>query len=96
MKLRLRTSILATVFSMAIVGCSSGPLQSGRLDNAEEHITRAQAQANQPILANETLGTATAFLATVKDNKFRLTEQELARYEMLLKRSKMVSGEINR
>ena len=95
MKLQFRTSFLTAIFSVAMIGCSSGPLQSGRLDNAEEYILRAQEQINQPILANETLGTANAFLATVKDNKFRLSQAEKTRYELLLKKSKVVSRKIN-
>ena len=96
MNSQIRIGFLAVVFSLTLVACSSGPLQSGRLDNAEEYIMRAQTQMDQPIFANETLGTATAFLATVKDNKFRLTKEELARYESLLKQSNDLSRQINR
>jgi hypothetical protein len=72
---------------------SSSSLQSNRLDTAEEHILEAeQALANSAgsagiKIADDNLGTANAYLATLNDHKKYLTENELKRYQALKQRS---------
>lgn len=72
------------------------PLQSGRLDTAESHIIQAEhaLQRKQIRIADENLGTASAYLLTLRDNKKALTKNELKRYQALKQRSEGLMKQI--
>lgn len=65
------------------------PLQSSRLDTAEGYIIQTeQALARKQIrIAEDNLGTANAYLLTLRDFKKSLTINEIKRYELLKQRA---------
>ncbi len=92
--------IITVIFQLS--ACSRTNLQSNRLDSAESYIERAeQIIANSPRkaeknLAKENLGTATAYLETVRDNRKFLTKEERKRRLELKQRAKTLSKLIYR
>lgn len=83
-----------------LMACSSIPLQSKRLDSAEDHIIQAEqalagSSSNVQIrIADENLGTASAYLDTLKDQKKFMTEPETQRYQSLKQRAEMLLKQI--
>jgi len=94
------TIIITVIFQLS--ACSNANLQSNRLDSAESYIERAeQIIANSPgeiekNLAEENLGTAIAYLETVRDNRKFLTKEERKRRLELKRRAKNLSDSIRR
>lgn len=92
--------IITVIFQLS--ACSNANLQSNRLDSAESYIERAeQIIANSPgetekNLAEENLGTAIAYLETVRDNRKFLTKEERKRRLELKQRAKTLSKLIYR
>jgi len=94
------TSIFISIIITAIFqlsACTNASLQSNRLDAAESYIVRAEkiianssgkAEKN---LAEESLGTATAYLETVRDNRKFLTKNEHKRRQELKQRADKLS-----
>jgi len=82
----IKTFITNTVVILSLLflqtACSQDTLQADRLNQAENYIGRAEqiithsAGEKDNILAEENLGTAKAYLETLRDNKKFLTEQE--------------------
>ncbi len=93
MKNFIRSVFVSIFILFQFSACSTSSLQSNRLDTAEEHILQAeQALANSSgslgiRIADENLGTANAYLATLHDHKKYLTENELKRYQALKQRT---------
>ena len=92
---------LYTFIVFQLSSCSSTPLQSIRLEAAEIHIMQAeQALANSSgneteiRIADENLGTATAYLATLNDQKKYLSENEMKQYQALKQRAENLSKRI--
>ena len=91
---------LSILITLLLSGCSTAALQTSRLDTAEEYIVQAeQAIGSSPnqtqiIYATESLGTANAYLATLKDNKKHLSKQELERFKALKLRAKNLQNRI--
>ena len=84
-------------FSFFQVACSTKTLQHDRLNLAENYIEKAEGiiansrGENDKILAQETLGTAQAYLETLRDNRKFLTEQEQKRRLDLKQRAEELS-----
>ena len=86
MNKQIKTFIAGTVVILSSLllqtACSQDRLQTDRLNLAENYIGKAEqivthsTGGEDNILAEETLGTAKAYLETVRDNKKFLTEQE--------------------
>ena len=89
-------AVALSVSLLAITGCATSNLQGSRLDAAEEHLIQAEraSASNKVTLADNNLGVATAYLATLKDNKKRLTESQKKRYQTLLQREKNLARKI--
>jgi hypothetical protein len=89
----IKLFFVISFLSILLSACSSIPLQTKRMDLAEDLIVEAeQALASKPKnppvrFAIENIGTANAYLATVNDNKKFLTGYELKRYELLKHRA---------
>ena len=87
--------ITSVIFQLS--ACSTTSLQSNRLDSAESYIVRAEKIiANSPRkaeknLAEENLGTATAYLETLRDNRKFLTKDEHKRRQELKQRADKLS-----
>jgi type III secretory pathway lipoprotein EscJ len=85
-------SFLVLFFLVLLSACSSTPLQSSRLDKAETNITQAEqiltqsSDVNAMKTADEKLGVARSYLATVLDNKKYLNKTQLQKYEALKRR----------
>ncbi|MEE9326385.1 MAG: hypothetical protein V3U71_03745 [Cocleimonas sp.] len=83
-----------------LLGCSSISLQSKRLNTAEsfiieaEHILNGSPQRGRLTAANENLGTANAYLLTLKDNRKHLSENEKRRYQSLKQRANQLKKRI--
>jgi hypothetical protein len=98
----LSSSLFLYIFIVfQLTSCSSTPLQSKRLEAAEAHIMQAeQALANssdddsEVRVADENLGTATAYLATINDQKKYLSENEMKQFQALKQRAKDLSRRI--
>ena len=98
----LSSSLFLYIFIVfQLTSCSSTPLQSKRLEAAETHIMQAeQALANssdddiEVRVADENLGTATAYLATINDQKKYLSENEMKQFQALKQRAKDLSRRI--
>ncbi|MCF6189555.1 MAG: hypothetical protein L3J51_03665 [Cocleimonas sp.] len=90
----IKKSFLISMF-MLLTACG-GSLQAGRMDNAEGHFILAERaiSASNVRVANDSLGTAKAFLATVNDFKKSLNIHELRRFEALKKREAKVERTI--
>lgn len=92
--------IITVIFQLS--ACSNANLQSNRLDSAESYIERAeQIIANSPgetekNLAEENLGTAIAYLETVRDNRKFLTKDEYKRRLELKQRADKLINMIRR
>lgn len=89
-------------FSLALlVACSSTPLQTSRLDTAESEIIQAeQILARSSGIrgmkaADDKLGAASSYLATVLDNKKYLNKNQLQRYAALKRRLDAVYQQID-
>ena len=94
---RFIRAFLPSVFFLFILsGCSSPSLQMSRMDEAEAYITQAEMALKnaQVMIADDKLGVATAYLATVADHKKFLTKAELGRYEQLKFRADRLSKRI--
>ncbi len=76
---------IKVVTALMITGCSTTPLQSTRLNKAETYIIQAeQAYTNsRTIIAKNNIGTAKAYLDTLKDNLKFLSKSEIKRYNTL-------------
>ena len=90
---QLIKSILVSFISLVLISaCSTGSsLQSLRMDEAEQQIILAEQALAQPSTTNskvalENAGTATAYLATVRDYIKFLTPNEKARLQTLQQR----------
>jgi len=83
---RIKTFFAGTVVILSLLllqtACSQDTLQTDRLNLAENYIGKAEQIVTRSvgekdnILAEESLGTAKAYLETLRDNKKFLTEQE--------------------
>jgi len=81
---------------LLISGCSSTPLQSQRLNKAETYIIQAEQAltANKRKLAINDMGTAKAYLDTLKDNLKFLSKSEVKRYHKLRSREKNTAAKV--
>ncbi len=85
----LRKSLITvclTFFIIVLQACSGTPLQTKRLNEAENHIVLAEQSISNPRNINytqENIGSAKAFLATVNDFKKFLSKVELSRLNAL-------------
>ncbi len=89
-------SLFVSLFIAIILqGCST-PLQSSRLNTAEDNIIQAErALASSQIRAAESFhGTAMAYLATLADFKKFMTINEEKRFQALNQREKRLSQAI--
>ncbi len=92
-------TLLITIFFF-LSGCSSTSLQSKRLDTAESFIVEAEHILDSPphrdriTAINENLGTANAYLLTLKDNKKYLSENEKKRYPSIKQRADQLKKSI--
>lgn len=80
--------------------CSTNSLQTVRMDKAEEQIILAEQALNQPsanqrAIVLDNAGTATAYLATVRDYRKFLTANERARLDSLQQRVDRVIKQVN-
>ena len=88
--------VILTILTL-LTGCSTSSVQSKRLDTAEELIIQTERDLTSTIgdtnklKAQEKLGTANAYLATLKDYQKSLTKEELERYKALTKKSDALS-----
>ncbi len=98
---RLIKPLLVSFFIVVLSACSSTPLQRSRLDAAEINIMQAEQILSQSsslkamIAADEKLGAARSYLATVLDNKTYLNKAELQKYAALKQRLNSVYRRIN-
>ena len=86
------SSLFIAIILLFLTACSSTALQSKRLNTAEDFIIQAeQALSRSPSntqirIADENLGTAHAYLATIYDQRKFLSKHELKRYQTLKQR----------
>ena len=91
---------MLVTFAFLQVACSTQTLQHDRLDLAENYIVKAEGiiansrGENDKILAQETLGTAKAYLETLRDNRKFLSKQENKRRLDLKQRAEALSKAI--
>jgi hypothetical protein len=88
---------LVNIIGLIIVsGCSTTPLRSTRLNKAETYIIQAEQaiSAHKMNIATHNMGTAKAYLDTIKDNLKFLTKAEVKRFNLLKVRAKTISSRI--
>jgi hypothetical protein len=93
----IRTFFVALSISISLAACSSTSLQGKRLDTAEANLLQAEqalAASNIPA-ADNSLGTASAYLATLKDYKKFLNKNEFRRFQLLQERAEGLTRTIN-
>lgn len=96
MKRLIKTFFLSSFFLLLLSACSTGSLQMDRMDTAEAYITQAEQALGkgQMMIADDKLGIATAYLATVADHKKFLSKAELDRYNQLTSRIQRLTKRI--
>lgn len=89
-----KINLIALILIMfQLTACSTKFVQSDRLKSAESYLVRAeQAISSSPngmtkISADADLGTAKAYLETLRDNKKFLTDDEKSKYQALKQRA---------
>ena len=85
--------IINIIGALVISGCSTTPLQSKRLNKSETFMIQAEQaiSSNKLKLAKANIGTAKAYLDTLKDNLKFLTKAEVKRYHRLRAKEKLIS-----
>ncbi len=100
----MNTSIKTVLLSLCLLllgACSSVPLQTSRLNDAEsnireaEHILARSSSTAAMRAADERLGVARSYIATVFDNKKYLSKSQLQRYHALKRQLDIVYQQIN-
>ena len=93
---KLKVSIITIAALLLITACSTQKLQTTRLDKAETYIIQAeQALTIQKMrIATNNMGTANAYLDTLKDNLKFLKKPEVKRYHLLRARAKKLASRI--
>ena len=96
MRRTFKLFIVNMVGLILVSGCSTTPLQSTRLNKAETYIIQAEQaiSAHKMKIATNNMGTAKAYLDTLKDNLKFLTKAEVKRFNLLKVRAKAVSSRI--
>ncbi len=93
--------ISSIITAVLLTGCSTAPVQGDRLNTAEEllidveNILARSSEPNAKLYAKEQLGSANAYLLTLKDNKKVLTKTQLQRYNALLQRASSLQKRVN-
>jgi len=79
-----RLFIISSIF-FVLSACSTSNLQSTRMDKAEEQIVLAEQALNQSnkSVASQSIGTASAYLATVTDFINSLNDRDKGRLKRL-------------
>ena len=96
-KILLTTLLTTTV----ITGCSTAPVQTDRLNTVEdllldaERVLSNKSVSNPNQYAKENLGSASAYLLTLRDNKKVLSDSQLKRYNSLTKRVSALQKQLN-
>ncbi len=95
MQRTIKLFIINLVGVLLISGCSTTPLQTTRLDKAETYMMQAEQAitANRMKLATNNMGTAKAYLDTLKDNLKFLSKNEVKRYHLLRGRAKGIRSQ---
>lgn len=94
----IRSFFILAFTIISLSACT--PLQSRRLDTAEDYIVEAEQilagppHHDQVKVADDTIGSAKAYLLTLKDFKKRLNSHELKRYKVLQQRANGVTNRI--
>ena len=101
MKFTLNNIPLLMTTILLLSACSTSPLQSTRLNKAETYMIQAEhallsKQTNNMKVAENNIGIANAYLATIKDNVKFLSKSELNRFETLKVKSKAIDARIVR
>ena len=101
MKHSLKNIVLAMTAATVVTACTSGPLQSTRMSKAEGYMTQAeQALAtnspNKMKVAESNIGTAKAYIHTVRDNIKHLSKAEKIRYNSLKAKADAIDSRIVR
>lgn len=90
----MKLLLLSLFVAVQLSSCSTKNLQSDRLDSAESYIQQAEqslsSAGNKQNAANN-LGTAKAYLGTLRDHKKYLTKNEFKRYQALTQRTNTLS-----
>ncbi len=96
MRRAIKLIISNVVGVFLISGCSSTPLQSTRLNKAEAFMTQAEQaiEAQKMNIAQNNMGTAKAYLDTLKDNLKFLSKAEVKRFNSLKVKAKVISSRI--
>ena len=86
-------NIVGIVF---LTACSTQKLQTTRLDKAETYIVQAEQAISIKRMTSATnnMGTAKAYLDTLKDNLKFLSKSEVKRYHLLRARAKNIASRI--
>ena len=99
--MQFNTYLITTTVLMMLTACSTSSVQTKRLNTVEELILQTEhdltnsSGSSNKIKAQEKLGTAKAYLATLKDYQKSLTTKELARYKDLTKKSEELSKQVS-
>ncbi len=94
-------AVLVMLVLFQISACSTANLQTDRLNSVEDYLQQVEvllssSQNSQSIyIADEKLGTAKAYLETLRDNRKFLTENELRRYNALKQRANSLARQIH-
>ncbi len=93
----MKSLLLSLALVIQLTGCSTSGLQSGRLDSVETYLSQAEQSfsANRKMDAVNNLGTAKAYLGTLRDYKKFLSKEELQRYQALNRRATELTKRIN-
>jgi hypothetical protein len=93
MKHSIKFIFSSFIIAILLQACTSTPLQSSRLNSAEDDILQAEQalSASKVKIAENYLGTAAAYLATVEDYKNRLSSNEKKKYQGLRQREVNIS-----
>jgi len=92
----IKLFIINVIGILIISACSSTPLQTTRLNKAETYIIQAEQAlaANRINIAVNDMGTAKAYLDTLKDNLKFLSKTEVKRYNELRAREKVTATRV--
>ena len=98
----LKNNLIAiTLIIFQLSACSTANVQTDRLKAAESYIAQAEQAVSSPskrttkFIAENNLGTAKAYLETLRDNKKFLTDAELKTYHALKQRANMLSKRLS-
>jgi len=88
----LKKFFVFTLICVYLTGCSGTRIQTSRLNSVEdlvydaESALKSKSNPNYKQYATESLGSASAYLLTLKDFKKSMNMEELKRYNYLLQR----------